>query len=329
MSGQWEDPSAHLTSDFAAAFPAWGDLRYYIDRHQALPELGTHRLLQQILSADFAQRLAAVEAHDWLLMGSLSLPPRAADDRWRADVRRDGVHPSYTTARAAFDLDLCARDLTDADPEQAARLYGTTVERLVKTVAAPTEEPGTAHGLGLGGLVRYSISHLTVHPNGQIMGVVSAQPRDTHLAFRTTIPVDDPIGVESDIKPPAKARFDGPAESSQRSMVAIEVPGMAVYRPALFPTANQLADKICLLAGPPASMRPNSPTGPWHRYKDLLDCYYLIQYSRIRVADMQTALTSNWNLARTGLSELPTPYRVYGNGPNAEPRVGLSERRRI
>jgi hypothetical protein len=56
-------------------------------------------------------------------------------------------------------------------------------------------------GLGLGGLVRYS-ADVRVYDNGKIMEVIVAQPIDPRYGPDQARPVDDPIGLEIDIKPP-------------------------------------------------------------------------------------------------------------------------------
>ncbi|WP_433717409.1 hypothetical protein ACQP2U_43500 (plasmid) [Nocardia sp. CA-084685] len=318
MAQQWEDPAPHIGSDFIEAFPTWPHFHRFIDDHAAPPEVGSDRILHQVLAADFAQRLAAVEPHDWVLLGSLSLPARPVDTKWPTVTISSPLDPAYIVARAAFDLDLSARDLDDRDPEQAATLFSTTVARLLDHVAADDPDVLTTRGLGLGGLVRYSIAHRTVHPNGTTMGVVVAQPRDTHLGPHMTVPVDDPINIEFDIKPPVKVGFEGPSEPSLRPVVAITFPGMKPYTPDLLPTAHQLATKICMLSGPPSTSRIIG-AGPWHRYKDLFDCYYLIRNCRFDAQGMREAIRTNQNLARFGRTDLPDPYRLYPGDPGSDP----------
>lgn len=322
MAAVWRDPAPHISSDFSAAFPTWADFHRFVQENASIPEFGEDRAMHQILSADFASRLTAATDHDWLLLGSLGLPARVPAAAWPPDftpATDTAIDPAYLMPRNAFDLDLCALDINDPDPDEAARLYGSLVETAVRQVAAASEQPGTAHGLGLGGLVRYSAADLTVHPNGQVMGIVTAQPIDPGFGPAQTIGVDDPIGIEIDIKPPSKVRLTVPPEPCRRPVVGLDVPGMAAYEPALYPTVNQLADKMALLAGPPVTLRA-APDGLWHRYKDLFDSYFIVKTCPIDADQMRTAIESNWNLDRLQLNRLPVPYHVFGSGPG-EPNI--------
>jgi hypothetical protein len=146
------------------------------------------------------------------------------------------------------------------------------------------------------------------------MGTIVAQPIDPRYSTRDLHAVDDPIIIEIDIKPPSKAPFRGEPESSTRPLTAITLTGVTPAMPRLYPTAAQLADKLCLLTGPPVSLR-NAPTGPWHRYKDLVDCYFLIRTVPMDAAAVRHALDTNWNLTRLGVDAVPNPYRLYGQPP--------------
>lgn len=320
MVREWVDPASHLTPEFAANFPTWQRFWDYLDRHAAPPEVSTDRIVHQVLAADFAQRLAAVEPHDWVLLGSMSLPGRPDSMTWPTATASASLDPAHVVARAAFDLDMSARDLDDPDPQRAGALYGATVRGLISQVAAVDPDPGNVQGLGLGGLVRYSIAHHKVRPDGTNMGIVLAQPRETHLGPESTVVADDPISLEFDLKPPVKVGFVGPAQQSLRPLVAITIPGMAPYTPSLLPTHHQLAAKICILTGPPASSRDHGP-GPWHRYKDLFDCYYMIRNCRLDAQEMRSAIRSNQNLARFGVTDLPDPYRLYPGEPGEDRRI--------
>ncbi|MFE4634807.1 hypothetical protein ACFRJ1_15715 [Streptomyces sp. NPDC056773] len=292
------------------------------------PEFGEQRALQQLLMSDLAHRITANHDLGWLLIGSLTWPARPVEDGWPADFRAPGigdVPQPYVMARSAFDLDLCASAVTDPNPDQAAREYRQVVEGELRRVAAAPGHVGTAHGIGFGGLVRYTAGSLNVFPNGQVMGVVMAQPIDPRFGPRRTPPVDDPIPIEIDIKPPSKVIVTGGPDTALRPVAALRLQGFTPFQPLMNPAVNALADKLVLLTGAPAGLR-EGPDGPWHRYKDIYDAYFVVETCHLDADRMREAVNKNWNLARMGIDRVSVPYRFYGqdaSGP--EPAVPWKE----
>jgi hypothetical protein len=157
------------------------------------------------------------------------------------------------------------------------------------------------------------------------MGIVTAQPVDPHYGPRHTPPVDDPIPIEIDLKPPAKVAVTGGPDPAHRPVSALDIPGFTLYQPLLNPVANQLADKLVLLTGKPRGLR-EAPAGPWHRYKDVYDAYFILKTCHINRDHIREAVASNWNLAPMGMERIPVPYRFYGQDDNGlEPRVPWKE----
>ncbi|ORT46517.1 nucleotidyl transferase AbiEii/AbiGii toxin family protein, partial [Frankia sp. KB5] len=303
------NPDSHIGPEFREAFPSWSEFRSYVTDRARAAEFNADRALHQILTGDFAARLMNRTPHDWIIFGSLALPSRPATDfSWPADflpAQPNEIHPAYVMARSAFDLDLCALDITES--------YGVHVKQAVDAVTVNAGDTARAErGLGLGGLVRYS-ADVRVYDSGKIMGVIVAQPIDPRYGPGQARPVDDPIGLEIDIKPPDRVPLFGPAHHAERSIVGIAVPGLAPVTPMMYPTASQLADKISMLSGPaPGSSRQVAP-GPRHRYKDLFDIHYMIRTCSVEARHMREALEVN-NQVRFGRDGLPHPYHVYGAG---------------
>ncbi|WP_331758870.1 hypothetical protein OH782_42490 (plasmid) [Streptomyces sp. NBC_01544] len=324
------ETAEHLDGTFREAFPQWRDFRQMVADRARYPEFNEQRALQQVLMSDLAHRITADQDLGWLLIGSLALPARPAGNSWPADFGVPGVTDipqQYLMPRSAFDLDLCASAVTDPNPDRAAQLYRGAVEGAVRRVAAPPDHAGTAHGIGLGGLVRYTVGDLNVFPNGQVMGIVTAQPVDPRFGPRHTPVVDDPIPIEIDIKPPAKVTVTGGPDAAQRPITALDVPGFTPFQPLLNPAVNQLADKLVLLTGKPRGLR-EAPAGPWHRYKDVFDAYFMLQTCQIDADHMREAVNSNWNLGPMGMDRVPAPYRFYGqdatgSGPVVPWKEGL------
>ncbi|WP_406475704.1 nucleotidyl transferase AbiEii/AbiGii toxin family protein [Streptomyces sp. NBC_01615] len=307
-------PNAHITEQFREAFGSWSQFRQFVSERAATPEFDTDRALHQILTADFAARLTAASPHDWLLFGSLALPVRPSpEDLWPSDltpVQETRVHPAYVMARSAFDLDLSALDVTDPDPETAVREFGRQMSEAVHAVTATADGRDPERAIGLGGLVHYT-ADVTIHPTGKLMGVIIAQPIDPRYGPTARIPVDDPIALEIDIKPPNRVRLFGPPQPAHRSVVGLDIPGFAPVTPAVYPTASQLADKITMISGPPPQSARRTASGPWHRYKDVFDIHYMIRTSRVDAEQLREAVRVN-NQERFGWEELPRPFRAYG-----------------
>jgi len=322
----------HFSADFRVEFPTWHDLRRHVSSIANHPEFDERRALHQILAADFAARLPSVDNGEWMLFGSLSLPTRVPLGwEWPealAPPPGHAVDMAYLAPRTAFDLDLCALGIAEggpSDPEAAARHYGERVNATLHEVASPSEQPGTLQGLGLGGLVRYIAGDLRIFDNGQVMGVITAQPVDTRHSLRYVPPIDDPIQIEIDVKPRSKVVFSGKPEDPQRPITGISLPGFSPPALPLYPTANQFADKACLLVGPPVSMR-TATAAPWHRYKDLFDLYFIVQSHPMDGTKLREALETNWNLGRAGITRIPAPYRLYGDRSRpGEPPVPWNE----
>jgi hypothetical protein len=322
------DTAAHVSRAFREAFPQWRDLRHAVAERARYPEFDEQRALQQLLMCDLAQRITVDQDLGWLLIGSLALPARPAEEDWPENFRSPDVTDipqPYVMPRSAFDLDLCASAVTDPDPDRAATLYREAVESAVRRAAAPPGHSGTAHGIGLGGLVRYTAGELNVFPNGQVMGIVTAHPVDPRYGPRHTPAVDDPIPIEIDIKPSAKVAVTGGPDTAHRPINALQLPGFAPFRPPLNPAVNQLADKLVLLTGKPRGLRGEGGK-PWHRYKDVYDAYYMLQTCRIDADEMRQAVNNNWNLGPMSMEHVPVPYRFYGqDATGPEPVVPWKE----
>ena len=302
------DPAPHIGPAFRDAFSTWRDLTAFLAAHATTPAFDTDRAARQLLMTDLLARFTAVDGFGWVLRGSLALPARPTP---RTGSPRAAIAPVYATARPAFDLDLCATTLTRADP--AAQ---TGAGQVLRSVAEQIIDTGghawARHGVGLGGLIHYSSSDLRILRSGRVVAQVTAQPLDPrHSSALRLVPADDPLTVHIDLSPPGAAPFTGAAEQAQRPVLAIAIPGFAGIRPDLYPTVNQLADKLALMATP--HWNP-----PWHRFKDLFDQHYLTTNCQIHAGHLRDAIANNTNLTRRGLAALPRPYRLYGH----EPRPG-------
>ncbi|MDA0566987.1 hypothetical protein LG943_22100 [Streptomonospora sp. S1-112] len=313
----------HIGPEFRAAFPTWDAFTAYVASRATTPEYDPARALHQIVAADFGQRLEAAGDHEWVLMGSLTLPGRASTEhpprgfgQWTPGA---GVDPVYRAARRANDLDMSALDLARPDAAEEERIYGPTIAGEIEQITSATDE----RGIGLGGLVRYSVEgSLTTSPN--VKGVVKAQPVDPRYGPNSTVPVGDPILLTIDIKPPRKVAPTTAPLRSSRPVVAVDIPGMRPYLPLLHPTINQLADKVTALVGPAVSLR-HLPGGPHHRYKDLFDITYMLNTAAIQAGPMRHAVLNNWGMsARLGITDLPEPYQIYGTAPG-QPAIPWEE----
>lgn len=316
---------AHIGSEFTEEFPTWQALRGYV-ASQACEAFGEERALQQILMADLLSKLSQGDPHRWVLKDSVTLPLRpAARFPWPQDflVETSGIHPAYVMPRTAFDLDVYAGAIAEAvvaEPDPA-RAYAEQVQQALHDHLPRLGDAA----LGLGGLVHYQLtSPLRVWDNGQVMGTITAQPVDARHGIRNPRPVDDAIGLEIDVKPPAKVQFTGPTETPARDLTALALPGFNPIRPQMNPLANQIADKAATLTGPPVGLRGQA--GAWHRYKDLFDLYYAARTCEIDGAALHEAVAHNWNWKRL-TDGMPEPYRVYGAkpGPEHEPEIPWRE----
>ncbi|MFG2405370.1 hypothetical protein ACGFR8_13730 [Streptomyces brevispora] len=319
------DHAPHVQPGFREAFQTWADFRAHVASAARYPEFDDTRGLQQVLMADLASRVTTGDNHQWLLIGSLALPARVPNDaEWPDDLKvpdTGGLQPAYVVPRSAFDLDLCAHDVTHPDPDRAADLYRSEVMAAIDRVAGPEVYAGDGHGIGLGGLVRYSKGDLRVFPNGQVMGIITAHPIDPRYGPGSLRGVDDPISIEIDVKTPAKVAVTGGPDVSQRPITAFDVPGIKPYQPSLNPIVNQLADKAVLLTGPPSDPR-NGTTGAWHRYKDVYDAYFMLKTCRIDADAMREAVEGNWNFKRMNMEAVPRPYRFFGQDAfRSEPEI--------
>ncbi|MBM0233186.1 hypothetical protein JNW91_15735 [Micromonospora sp. STR1_7] len=317
------------TEAFRDAFPTWRDLRAHVAAVARYPEFNEDRALHQILMADILTRLST--QGEWLLLGSLSLPTRVPlnlpvpDDLRVRNV--PDIDQAYVLARTAFDLDLYAADVASGlGSASTGAEYGAGVRAALGAVTAPAGHPAAESGRGLQGLVAYLPGDLRQYDNGQVMGTITAQPIDPRYSTGSLHPVDDPITIEIDIKPPSKIFFAGEPEASTRPVAALTLPGLLPVQPRLYPVASQLGDKLSLLTGPPLSLR-NAPTSPWHRYKDLVDSYFLIRTTPMVASEVSRSLKTNWNLRRMDPPVLPRPYRLYGQAPVlvGEPEVPWRE----
>jgi hypothetical protein len=210
--------------------------------------------------------------------------------------------------RSAFDVDLVL--VGDEGRDSDRRHLTERLAAALQTVAAPQAEPGTAAGIGLGGLVRYSISAMrTVPENGKVYGQITAQPIDPRYGVLRAPAVDDPLMVEVDLSP-YKA-VTQPPEVAQRPVLGLEIPGFKPLMPLLTPNADAMADKMCNLAGVPRSSRNADRPPDFHRYKDLFDIYYMIETCPFNAGQLQQATQQNHNMPRIGLERLPVPYQLF------------------
>lgn len=301
--------SGHINPDFRAAFPTWADLRHHVAAHADIPEFDTARGLQHLLKADVASRFHEVAGVDWMLYGSTGLPARVPPGtRTGFGPSAGGVDAAYVMTRSAFDVDLA---LVGDESQSGDRRHLT--ERLaaaLQTVAAPDAEPGSPAGIGLGGLVRYSIAAMRIVPeNGKVYGQIMAQPIDPRYGVLRPPAVDSPLTIEVDLSP-YKA-VTQPPEVAQRPVLGLQVPGFQPLMPMLTPTADAMADKICNLAGMPRSSRNADRPPEFHRYKDLFDIYYMIETCTFSAGQLRQATEQNHNMPRIGLQRLPVPYQLF------------------
>jgi hypothetical protein len=212
----------------------------------------------------------------------------------------------YRTARPAFDVDLCATHIAHGDPADPVAC-GDSMRAAAEQFIDSRTHTGTRRGVGLGGLVHYSSHDLRATVSGRVVGHVTAQPIDPRRSSALQrIPVDDPISVHIDLSPPGSAHFVGEPERPLRPLLAITVAGFAHVTPDLYPTVNQVADKLALIATP--HWNP-----PWHRFKDLFDLHYLTSNCQITAGALRVGIAANPNLTRFGLVDLPRPYRLHGH----------------
>ncbi|MEU8024687.1 nucleotidyl transferase AbiEii/AbiGii toxin family protein [Micromonospora haikouensis] len=304
-----EPLSGHIGADFRTAFPTWADLRHHVAACADILEFDTARGLQHLLKADVASRFHEVPGVDWMLYGSTGLPARVPPGtRTSLGPSASGVDAAYVMTRSAFDVDLA---LVGDEGRDGDRHHLT--ERLaaaLQTVAAPEAEPGTAAGIGLGGLVRYSISAMRIVPdNGKVYGQITAQPINPRYGVLRPPAVDNPLTIEVDLSP-YKA-VTQPPEVAQRPVLGLQVPGFQPLTPLLTPNADAMADKICNLAGVPRSSRNADRPPDFHRYKDLFDIYYMIETCPFSAGELRRATEQNHNMPRIGLQRLPVPYQLF------------------
>jgi hypothetical protein len=314
------DTATHISPEFRDAFPSWRDLRAYVEARATSPAFDSERALNQLLNADLACRLGSSPGYGWILRGSLALPTRsppgvALPDHVVTTGQGTGIDPLYVMARPPGDIDLCARQLPDtsAPADQLARV----VRGAVDIPAGPRAD----RGVGLGGLVHYSAKGVEALHDGRVVAHVAAQPIDPKEADVT--PVDNDYILRVDLSPPGAAVFDGPPGRAHRSTVALGFPGFEGHRPDLYPTENQLADKLSTIAVP---RKRGQPPPTFHRYKDLLDVQYLMSTGQIDAALLRRALENHPRLAEFGRSALPSPFRPFGYRPGrGEPTVPWQE----
>ncbi|MDT5025415.1 MAG: hypothetical protein QOE61_1841 [Micromonosporaceae bacterium] len=309
------DQSRHIGPAFRDTFATWPDLIGFLHTHADTPEFDVDRALHQLVMTDIAARLVQAEPFGWGPARLVSAP-RSTGATHR---KPPGVAPVYATARPAFDVDLCATVIpaaTDPDGTVDLRVATRELRHAAEHVIDVTADARPGHGVGLGGLVHYSSADLRELRPGRVVAQVTAQPIDPRSSSSAHyVPVDDPITVHVDVSPPGAAAFPGPPEPAQRSLLAITIPGFAPFRPDLYPTTSQVADKLTALVVP--HINP-----PWHRFKDLFDLHYLISLCDLDTGRVRAAIGTNPNLVRNDLIDLPQPYRLHGHLPGAgEPAV--------
>lgn len=303
------DTAAHISPEFRDAFTSWRDLHAHVASLAGRPEFDLDRALHQLVLTDVAARLHAAPDYQWVMRGSLVMPTRPAEESLPAAFKGHGeaISPVYWKARPVFDIDLCAH--TPAPGLDPSSDHPQRLQQIIsRTVAVGDRVDDPQHGIGLGGLVRYSTPSLRRLDTGVVAAEVTAQPIDPLRSRSHVVPVADPITVNLDISPPGKAFFSGPVQQANRSTLAYAMPGFAPFQPNLYPTASQLADKLLV---------PTAPhwNPPWHRFKDVFDLQYLTDTCRMPAAEMRAALAENPNLAKTGGRGLPVPYRLHGLNP--------------
>jgi hypothetical protein len=308
VAGEDLDQAPHIDAEFRQAYPTWADLRQHVGQLARIPEFDLDRGLHHLLKIDLASRLHQVPGHQWMLYGSTGLPARVPPD---ASIpagfgpATGGIDPVYVMTRSAFDLDLA--QLGDAGREGDREQHGQRLLTAMQAVAAP--ESGTPAGVGLGGLVRYSIADARVVPElGKVYAQITAVPIDARYGVRRARQVDDALTIEVDLSPYKAVTH--PVERARRSLLGFEVAGFRPVVPYLTPTVDAMADKICNLAGPPRSSRTQRPPD-FHRYKDLFDIGYLISTCPFDADQLRAAIRANHNMPRIGLSDLPVPYALY------------------
>jgi hypothetical protein len=313
------DTAAHIHPELRDTFSTWRDLRAFVESHATSPGFHTERALRQLLSVDLAHRLARSADYGWVVRGSLALPARpppgiALPEHVLASGQGTEIDPFYVMARPLNDIDLCARSIPDAPAVQEPTAPVAHADRLAAVIGDVVDtgpSPETDRGVGLGGLVHYGTDDLRTLLDGRAVATVIAQPVDPRRVAELT-PVDDSVAIQVDLSPPGAAAFEGQPERAHRSTLALDIPGFDEHRPDLYPTANQLSDKLCTISAPYGTAEP-PPT--WHRYKDLPDVQYLIDTCPIDAGQLRRAVEVNPKLAQFGRRELPSPFQPYGLRP--------------
>lgn len=306
----------HIGPEFRAAFPKWADLNLYLAQ-RSTPEFPLRRARQQLIMGDLLSRINGT-TDDWHLVGSVTLHGRPDPaDGWPDGFRpeQSPVHPAYVMARAAYDLDLYNARLLDAPVDE----YETATVSRIQAVAPPRRS-GPDGGVGLGGLVRYQSRQIEGGEPGHTVFWVSAQPVDDRRAPLGLYGVGEPVEFEVDVKAPRMIKQAGPPERSLRSMIGTEFPGVRPITPYLAPKANQLADKTVTVAIEPPIVNGQ----PQPRFKDLWDTHYMLRTCQFDRAQVELALSQNWNWEAHDVSGLPHPYRLWGDAPLREGEIAVA-----
>jgi hypothetical protein len=89
----------------------------------------------------------------------------------------------------------------------------------------------------------------------------------------------------------------------------------------MYPTSNQLVDKLCAPGEVPHTNRKiDKPPPP--RVKDLFDAYFLLRLCRFSSEDLRNALFDRTQ-ARGAAHEFRAPYELYGQRPLPAGQQGI------
>lgn len=300
------DAAPHVSGELHRAFPDWESLHRFVKGRVQNSAFTANRALIQILAVDVMSRFA--RGRDCMVVGSLTLPARVDPHlEWPEDFSHAApvnLEQAHVLSRTAGDLDVVEIDA--ATREAHARDpagYGAGIADAIQAIAPKVG------GAGLDGLVSYAARKLDVTPAGQVQGKIVATPimsadSQSRKKVRYVIPID--------IKPPDRVRFTGAPEQPYRPYTSLDLPGFHPPSIPMFPTANQLVDKLCAPLDPPRTNRRNIEPSP--RVKDLFDAYFLLRTCRIRAESLHAGLVDCAE-SRGWAGEFEIPYRLYGHRP--------------
>lgn len=97
---------------------------------------------------------------------------------------------------------------------------------------------------------------VSIHPTGKLMGVIIVQPVDPRYGARDLVPVDDPIALEIDIKPPNRVRLFASDRRPERTAHAQADTGLQ----SLLTNAEQDAQARAVTPVHPAEVDLDTPS---------------------------------------------------------------------